>query len=220
MLGEDITDNTILFETETDPDTGEITIVDTPENKSRASKIADWLADTFGGKVGKALLAMILLGSGAALTVFIVKVTIGCDLAKTNSGCFAIDPVNSKLQRVDFTTNTNPECTDYKKICGGCLKGFVQPGKAAECCSSAVDTIADKRKGWNYTLRCTSPEQAMLDTLKGIGDALNPATILTELKKLLMILLYAAIAVVGVVVVFYLIKFSLSRFKRGDKHSV
>ena len=214
VMGENITDKTVLFETETDPSTGRQRVRDDPENQKKARNALENFKKIFGSKIAMVFYLLCVMAGGTVGFWELWKKTIGCDIAKAQSGCFAIDPVNSKLQVVNYNRNVPSDCYSYDDICGGCDKGYVQPGKAEQCCTATVDADADQRKGWNYTLRCVSPAQGMLEALKAIGTALDPSTML---KKLLMILLYVAIAVVGVVVIFYLIKFALSRFK-GSSH--
>lgn len=214
VMGKDITDKTVLFETEIDPSTGRQRVKDDPENQQKASNALENFKKIFGSKIAMVFYLLCVMAGGTVGFWELWKNTIGCDIAKGQSGCFAIDPANSKLQVVNYHSKVPSECYRYTEVCGGCDKGYVQPGKAALCCTAAVDADAKQRKGWTYTLRCVSPAQGMLESLNAIGDVLNPGNLL---KKLLMILLYVAIAVIGVVVIFYLIRFAWSKFK-GNRH--
>jgi len=213
VMGVNITDKTVLFETETDPETGREKVKDTPENKSRASETLDNFKKIFGTKVAMIFYLLCVMAGGTVGFWKLWEKTIGCDIAKGQSGCFAIDPMNSKLQVVNYNKDVPNDCYSYDLVCGGCGKGYVQPGKQEECCTAAVDANSDQRKGWNYTLRCVSPAQGMLEAINAIGTTLDPTNLL---KKILTILLYVIIGIVGVIIIYFLVKFALSRVKNDS----
>ena len=213
VMGENITDKTVLFETETEKGTGRKKVKDTPENKIRASETLDNFKKIFGSKLAMIFYLLCVMAGGTVGFWKLWEGTIGCDIAKGQSGCFAIDPMNSKLQVVNYNKNVPNDCYSYDDVCGGCEKGYVQSGKQEECCTEVVDANSDQRKGWNYTLRCVSPAQGMLEALHAIG-MLNPDNLL---KKILMILLYVIIGIVGVIIIYFLVKFALSMVKNDSK---
>lgn len=208
VMGENITDKTVLFETETDPETGRERVKDTPENQKKASETLDNFNKIFGSKLAMIFYLLCVMAGGTVGFWKLWEKTIGCDIAKGQSGCFAIDPINSKLQVVNYNKNVPNDCYSYDDVCGGCEKGYVQPGKQEECCSAAVDANSVLRKDWNYTLRCVSPPQGMLEAIGAIGTTLDPTTLL---KKILTILLYVIIGIVCVIIIYFLVKFALSR---------
>ena len=214
VMGENITDKTVLFETETEQGTGRKKVKDTPENKIRASETLENFKKIFGSKLAMIFYLLCVMAGGTVGFWKLAEKTIGCDISKGQSGCFAIDPMNSKLQVVNYNKNVPNDCYSYDDVCGGCEKGYVQSGKQEECCTEAVDANSDQRKGWNYTLRCVSPAQGMLEALNAIGTGLDPTNLL---KKILTILLYVIIGIVGVIIIYFLVKFALSRVKNDSK---
>ena len=217
LTGTDITTKTQLFETEWDKKTRRRRVARDAQGQPdpRAAKTLDNFRYIFGSKIAYAFYALCVMAGGVLGFWEAYKDTIGCDLAQGQSGCFAVDPANEKLQVVNYNAHApnlpGANCSDYTYTCGGCQGGWVQPGIEESCCNSSVDADSNLRKGWQYTEYCVTPSQGVLEALNAIGNALDPSNML---KKVLMILLYSAIAIVGVIILFYLIKFALSRLKR------
>ena len=204
ITGTTVDVTTKLFDTKID-DNGNRVVSDDPVNKAKAKEVSDGLIKKWGMRVAALAFSMLVLAGAVAGAWEIIKNTLLCDLAKTQSGCFVIDPSTGKFDTVSM--NAPADCSNYDHTCGGCNGGSLQSNIESECCNSATDQSASLHKGWQYTFKCESPSDALLDIVKSIGGLFDPS----NLTKILMILLYVGLGILGVVIFFFLIKWLISR---------
>ena len=202
-IGIDVAEDEKVFETKTNPVTGEIEVADDENSQNKAKKIKDFL--------GEHWLKLLLLAGGivGALFVYDFFKKVACNFAKSESKCYAIDPKTGKQEEVKLIASVEAGCT-YDIVCGGCSHGVLQPGVEAKCCSAVSDAEQSKHKGWNYSQVCKSGADSVIDFFKAIGDLFSPANILKIIKIL-------AIIIGGVIGLMIMFKIMGLIFKKKKK---
>lgn len=220
----DVGIGTRLFEVETFVDKDGKTqyrVKDTPENRITVREVCSKLWDIVekNPTLFRFIFGVLILWGGYVLVMKEIVDPILCNFAKTQSGCFAINPKDGKLTPVTGLINepTTINCYDYGDCCGGCDKGYLQTGVQELCCTKLNDPDANDHPNAQYTYQCVSPAGALLNFAKWLGDLFPSPDTLTKWLKPIAI----GIAIIfGTVIMFYVVKYGISRIgnkKEGGK---
>lgn len=138
-----------------------------------------------------------------------------CKAGEANSGCIWIDNKTGEKHSVVVAGGPN-FCNDMSTCCGDCTKTFVDVyprDKCADgnCCACSFDanweqhgcaTKGGKSSSGSYTFYCESPWDVINDIVSDLAKALNPE----NWSKWIKIIMYCALGILGVVVIFYIIR--------------
>lgn len=149
-----------------------------------------------------ALFSAGIITGGVLLGEWIKKLL--CNQASKESGCLyqvkdgAQERVRLDVSKLPASCNVN----NYDTTCGGCKKGYLQPGIMPECCNAAVAVGGTKTypgPASNFSYSCVSAGDVFDNFWKGIGNWVSPSNIEALIEKIGMII---AIIVIIVIVLY------------------
>ena len=136
-----------------------------------------------------------------------------CNMAKKDSGCKVTSPDGENAIALVWTQGMSCGATQdcsYDGVCGSCGdSNQPSPNSPPCCCSSAVDADATKHAGWQYQYVCSNIWDQLSKVAKSLLSDLNPMNLLNDLEKIAKTIGIGIVILLGVVIVFYIIKFGI-----------
>ena len=168
------------------------------------------------------LLLFIALATAGYFLAWLVKKGL-CDYAHTISGCYWYSPDGNSYDAVAYAgTTVPPYCDQYKTCCGDCesMNLFKEDDiyvhaqcQNPKCCQRAFDAQSAKHKGGTYSYKCVSPLGVLKNWWNDLKNFLSPANI----EKILEIIGFVLAGILGVFIVFAIIRAMMKRSGGGGK---
>jgi hypothetical protein len=178
------------------------------DNAGNVEKLKNFLnSDTFLS----AMKMLFKIGCFVALGVLagVLLQKLFCSQAKADSYCKVT--VNGKISPLNYQASSDPDCQnvtcDYSYMCGSCDSPSQPDQNHTKCCCSAmVDKNISQNPNATYNYYCNSTWDEVNKAANAALSDLSPSNLLSGLKKIGMYLLIGIGVLLGLIVLFYIIK--------------